>query len=52
MDSGRIRKAWERFQERLRSLRERQKEILGRFIRRAEEEKIRKIREQMNDDLK
>jgi hypothetical protein len=43
------RDAWGRFQDRIRALRERQKSVIARFVRRVEDEKLQSVRSALGD---
>jgi hypothetical protein len=47
MDGKRAENAWGRFKEKMAALRRKQREILERFSKKAEEEQIRKLRDQL-----
>jgi predicted nucleotide-binding protein (sugar kinase/HSP70/actin superfamily) len=50
MNGEQLKSAWERFQEKMKSLRQKQKEILERFSKRGEEAKLNELRDQLKKD--
>jgi hypothetical protein len=49
MDPLRARQAWQKFSEKMRALRARQREILRNFSKKQEEQRIEKIRKELKD---